>query len=40
MGYYKIDKEVLDKQFEFKIASRGYGQMYYGINKNVITITI
>ena len=38
MGYYKIDKEVLDKQFEFKIASRGYGQMYYGINKMLLQL--
>lgn len=33
MGYYKIDEKLLDKQFEFKIGSRHYGQMYYEIIK-------
>ena len=33
MGYYK-----LDKQFEFKIGSRGYVQMYYGINKMLLKL--
>lgn len=34
MGYYKIDDNILNKQYEIKIGSRHYGQMYYGINKN------
>ena len=36
MGYYKI--KLLDKQFEFKVGSRGYGQMYYGINKILLKL--
>lgn len=38
MGYYKIDEKLLDKQFEFKIGSRGNGQMYYGINKMLLQL--
>lgn len=38
MGYYKIDEKLLDKQFEFKIGSRHYGQMYYGINKMLLQL--
>lgn len=38
MGHYKIDEKLLDKQFEFKIGSRGYGQMYYGINKMLLQL--
>lgn len=37
MGYYKIDENLLDKQFEFKIGSRHYGQMY-GINKMLLKL--
>ena len=33
MGYYK-----LDKQFEIKIGSRHYGQMYYGISKMLLQL--
>ena len=35
---YKIDEKLLDKQFEFKVGSRGYGQMYYGINKMLLQL--
>lgn len=38
MGYYKLDEKLLDKQFEFKLGSRGYGQMYYGINKMLLQL--
>ena len=39
MGYYKLDKKLLDKQFEIKIGSRQhYGQMYYGINKMLLQL--
>lgn len=38
MGYYKIDEKLLDKQFEFKIGSRHYGQIYYGINKMLLQL--
>ncbi|UWF80400.1 MAG: Sporulation initiation factor Spo0A C terminal [Bacteriophage sp.] len=38
MGYYKIDEKLLDKQFEFKEGSRGYGQMYYDINKMLLKL--
>lgn len=38
MGYYKLDEKLLDKQFEFKVGSRGYGQMYYGINKMLLQL--
>lgn len=38
MGYYKLDEKLLDKQFVFKIGSRGYGQMYYGINKMLLQL--
>lgn len=38
MGYYKIDEELLTKQLGFKISSRGYGQMYYGINKMLLQL--
>lgn len=38
MGYYKIDEKLLDKQFEIKIGSRHYGQMYYGINKMLLQL--
>lgn len=38
MGYYKIDEKLLDKQFEIKIGSRHYGQMYYGINKLLLKL--
>lgn len=38
MGYYKTDEKLLDKQFEFKMGSRGYGQMYYGINKMLLQL--
>lgn len=38
MGYYKLDEKLLDKQFELKIGSRGYGQMYYGINKMLLQL--
>lgn len=38
MGYYKIDEKLLDKQFEFKIGSRGYGQMFYRINKMLLQL--
>ena len=38
MGYYKLDEKLLDKQFVFKVGSRGYGQMYYGINKMLLQL--
>ena len=38
MGYYKIDEELFNKNFEFKMGSRGYGQMYYGINKMLLQL--
>lgn len=38
MGYYKLDENLLEKQFEFKIGSRGYEQMYYGINKMLLQL--
>lgn len=38
MGYYKLDEKLLDKKFEFKVGSRGYGQMYYGINKMLLQL--
>lgn len=38
MGYYKLDEKLLDKQFEFKVGSRGYGQMYYVINKMLLQL--
>ena len=37
MGY-KIDEKLLDKQFEFKYGSRGYGQLYYRINKMLLQL--
>ena len=38
MGYYTLDEKLLDKQFEIKIGSRHYGQMYYGINKMLLQL--
>lgn len=38
MGYYKIDENILNKQYEIKIGSRHYGQMYYGINKMLLQL--
>lgn len=38
MGYYKLDEKLLEKQFKFKIGSRHYGQMYYGINKMLLQL--
>ena len=38
MGYYKLDEKLLDKQFEFKVGSRGYGQMYYDINTMLLKL--
>ena len=38
MGYYKIDDNILNKQYEIKIGSRHYGQMYYGINKMLLQL--
>lgn len=36
MGYYKIDDNIINKEFEIKIGSRYSGQMFYGINKITI----
>ena len=33
MGYYKIDDNILNKEYEIKIGSRHSGQMYYDITK-------
>lgn len=38
MGYYKIDENILENQFNFIIGSRHYGQMYYGINKMLLQL--
>ena len=38
MRYYKIDDNILNKQYEIKIGSRHYGQMYYGINKMLLQL--
>lgn len=38
MGYYKIDDNILNKEFEIKIGSRYSGQMYYGINKLLLKL--
>lgn len=38
MGYYKIDDNILNKQYEVKIGSRHNGQMYYGINKMLLQL--
>lgn len=38
MRYYKFDEKLLDKQFEFKVGSRGYGQTYYGISKMLLKL--
>ena len=38
MGYYKLDEKLLNKQYEIKIGSRHYGQMYYGINKMLLQL--
>ena len=38
MGYYKIDDNILNKQYKIKIGSRNYGQMYYGINKMLLQL--
>lgn len=38
MAYYKIDDNILNKQYEIKIGSRHYGQMYYGINKMLLKL--
>jgi len=38
MGYYKLDEKLLEKQFEFKIGSKGYRQMYYVINKMLLKL--
>lgn len=35
---YKLDEKLLDKQFEIKIGSRNYGQMYYDINKLLLKL--
>ena len=37
MGYYKLD-DNLEEKFTFKYGSRGYGQMYYGINKMLLQL--
>ena len=38
MGYYKIDDNILNKQYEIKIGSRYSGQMYYGISKLLLKL--
>lgn len=38
MGYYKIDDNILNKQYEIKIGSRHYRQMYYEINKMLLQL--
>lgn len=38
MNYYKIDDNILNKQFEIKIGSRHSGQMYYDINKLLLKL--
>lgn len=38
MGYYKIDDNKLNKQYEIKIGSRYSVQMYYGINKLLLKL--
>ena len=38
MGYYKIDDNILNKQYEVKIGRRRNGQKYYGINKMLLQL--
>lgn len=38
MGYYKIDNNILNKEYEIKKGSRYSGQMYYGINKLLLKL--
>lgn len=38
MEYYKLDDNILNKQYEIKIGSRHYGQMYYSINKLLLKL--
>lgn len=38
MNYYKIDDNILNKQFEIKIGSRHSGQMYYDINQLLLKL--
>ena len=38
MEHYKIDDNILNKQYEIKIGSRHNGQMYYGINKMLLQL--
>lgn len=38
MRHYKIDDTVLNKNYEFKIGGRYFGQMYYGINKLLLKL--
>lgn len=38
MNYYKIDDNILNKQFEIKIGSRYSEQMYYSINKLLLKL--
>lgn len=38
MGYYKIDDNIINKEFEIKIGSRYSGQMFYGINKLLLKL--
>lgn len=38
MGYYKVDDNILNKEFKIKIGSRNSGQMYYNINKLLLKL--
>lgn len=38
MGYYKINNNILNKEYEIKIGSRYSGQMYYCINKLLLKL--
>lgn len=38
MDIIKFEDNILNKQYEIKIGSRHYGQMYYGINKMLLQL--
>lgn len=38
MGYYKINNQILDKEYNIKIGNRYYGQLYYLIERSLIEL--
>lgn len=38
MAFYKINNQILDKDYNIKIAPRYYGQLYYAIEKGLLEL--